>query len=185
MVASALCAEDAFRNERDLIVAYSDIVYEPRVIAALLAASGDVVTAIDRDWLALWRERSDDPLADAESLALDERGRILDIGGRPASLEAIQGQYIGLTRFTPTGKRRLLDLMARGRLGAWRAPKPLESLHFTDALAGLIDADQPVQAATIHGGWLEVDTPRDLALYDALWRRGDLHRFLALPGAKL
>jgi L-glutamine-phosphate cytidylyltransferase len=181
MVASLLCAEDALHGQADLLVAYSDIVYEPRVVAAVLAAAGDVVTAIDRDWLALWRKRSDDPLGDAESLLLDERDRILEIGRRPSSLDVIEGQYIGLTRLTPAGKRKLLDLMARGRSGAWTPPRPLESLHFTDALAGLIEAGEPVQAAPIRRGWLEVDTPQDLATYEALWQCGDLDRFLALP----
>lgn len=181
MVASLLCARDALRSERDLIVGYGDIVMEPKVVAALLDAPGDIATVIDQDWLSLWQQRSESPISDAETLRMTADGRITEIGGKPRSLDEIQGQYIGLTKFTRAGKDMLATFVNSVRGGATRLPRPLETAHFTDLLQGLILAGHEVRAAKIRGGWLEIDTREDLALYEHGLQDGSLHRFFK-PG---
>ncbi len=106
MVSTLLCARDLMRSEQELIVSYSDIVFEPRVVDALAGSAGDIVTVIDRNWLDLWKLRSDDPLSDAETLRLDGEARITEIGQRPRNSKRIQGQYVGLTKFTGAGRAR-------------------------------------------------------------------------------
>ena len=180
MVASMLSASEVFDGEGDVLIAYSDIVYEPQVLQTLLETPGDIVTVIDRNWLELWQARNEDPLLDAETLVLDGNDRILEIGQRPRSLEAIEGQYVGLTRFSPAGLRIAMDLIERARSGAWQAPKPIDNIHFTDLLAGLIATGEIVRAAPCYGGWLEIDTTTDLDVYEEMWRSGTLGRFVRL-----
>lgn len=181
MVASLLCADDVVRSDKDMIVAYGDIVYEPRVLRTLIETPGDVVTAVDLDWLELWRARNDDPLSDAETLRFDENGDILEIGRRPRALEDIDGQYIGLTKFTSSGKGAIHRLMSKAESGDWTSPRPPALMHFTDLLAGLIETGDPVRAALVHGGWLEVDTEGDLKTYETLLRDGEVADFCTLP----
>lgn len=166
IVASFLCARNALTNDRPVIVSYGDIVFEPRVVSALIEAPGDIVTTVDLDWLKLWQLRNDDPLNDAETLRLEKGGVISDIGRKPRSLGEIDAQYIGLTKFTAKGKRALLEFVASSSTPVWPLPKPVDQTHFTDLLRGLIAAGVEVRAAAIHGGWLEVDTPGDLKLYE-------------------
>ena len=177
MVSSLLCARSVLTCENDMIVGYGDIVFEPRVVTALLEAPGDIVTVVDLDWLDLWKLRSDDPLQDAETLRLAGDGRITEIGGRPERLEEIDGQYIGLTKFTPAGKKILLAFLEQAGTPDWPLSRPLQKTHFTDLLQGLSSSGHEVRAATIHGGWLEVDTPEDLAVYERELRAGTLERF--------
>jgi choline kinase len=179
MIASLLCADKRLRSANDLVVSYGDIVFERRVIEALLATRGDIATVIDLGWRRLWEARSDDPLSDAESLKLAADGAVTEIGRKAASLDEIEGQYIGLTKFTAAGKRALLDLVARAG-DDWPLPRPLDQTHFTDMLNGLIEAGARVEAAKVTGGWLEIDTPRDLEVYERLRARGELGRFFVL-----
>jgi len=181
MVESLLCARDALAADGPLIVSYGDIVFEPRLATDLIAAPGDIATVIDLDWLNLWRARSDNPLADAESLRIDGDGRITDIGHRVRTISEIEGQYIGLTKFSAAGKRTLLDFVARAGTNDWPYEKPLDEIHFTDLLSGIIAQGTEVRAVPVHSGWLEVDTPQDLAVYESLLADRSLGQFYALP----
>lgn len=181
MVTSLLCARPALESGSEVIVAYGDIIYEPRVLAALMAGPGDIATVIDRNWLALWRARANDPLADAESLRLNGRNQIIDMGRKVRSLEEIEAQYIGLTRFTANGIEQLLRFYDGAALDApWLMGRSRETCHMTDLLRGMIEAGHSITGAFTHGGWLEFDTIEDLTLYNRLLEESQLDPFLCL-----
>jgi len=96
MVASLHCAKPLFDGTDDVVVAYGDIVYEPRVLARLLATDAPIAVVVDLGWQRLWELRMDDPLSDAETMKLDAAGHIVELGRKPHSLADIQGQSIGL-----------------------------------------------------------------------------------------
>jgi choline kinase len=160
MVWTLFCAESEL--EGDVLLAYGDIVYSRRVLRALLACRADIAVTIDLDWEPYWRSRSEDPLADAETLKLDADGRILEIGQKPRSLAEIEGQYMGLMKFSPAGVIALKRVFHEAsRAGSLRG-KPVEKAYMTDLLQAMIDAGHRVDAAHVHGDWIEVDTVRDL-----------------------
>ena len=97
MVESLFCAVEEFTD--DPIVSYSDIVYERRVLEALLGSQSNISVAVDTNWRAYWEFRFEDPLSDAESLRLDAEGRIIDIGLPVDNIDDIEAQYMGLMRF--------------------------------------------------------------------------------------
>lgn len=164
MVASLMRAHD-WLLEAPCVVAYGDLAYHPDVVARLLADDRPIATTYDRRWLSLWASRFDDPREDAESLVVRE-GRVEEIGGRISDLGAVDGQYMGLLRFTPAGWHRI-DRWLRGR--------PLEErrrLQMTQMLDALIRDGIEVGAVPVDGRWCEVDTLRDLELYEDLLQRG-------------
>ena len=173
MVATLFCARDVFDGTADVIIAYGDIVYEPRVIEAVLDVDAPVTIAVDRDWAAYWASRMDDPLADAETLRFGDAGRIVDVGRRPGTLEEIEGQYIGLIRVRAQDAGRFVDEWDRiVRDDARRAPGAAAvgpGLYMTDLLQILIAGGWDVRGASIRNGWLEIDRPEDLDI--------DIHAF--------
>jgi choline kinase len=162
MVSTLFCAEADLVG--GALVTYGDIVYSASMLKPLLAASADIAVAIDLGWEAYWRARGDDPLADAETLRLDADGRILEIGQKPGSLDQIEGQYMGLMKFSASGVEILRSAyhgaVAQGSLRG----KPVEKAYMTDLLQHLIDLGHPVQAVPVRGDWVEVDTVGDLNL---------------------
>ena len=56
--------------------------------------------------------RSDDPLADAETFQLNSDQTVKLIGTRPESLEEIEGQYMGVLRFTHLGWKTFTNFTA-------------------------------------------------------------------------
>ena len=180
MVASLMCARDAFDGSDDVLVAYSDIVYEPRLVRAVAADTAPVSVVIDRAWRALWELRMADPLGDAETLRLGESGQILELGRRAQRYDDIEGQYIGLTRVAanaaPEWPRRFDALDPNG---SYEGRDP-DHMFMTAFLQLMIDDGERVQSVMVDGGWLEVDTCDDLDVYRELHERGALAQFVRL-----
>jgi len=177
MVESLFCAEGAFTD--DIIISYSDIVYEPGVLQALLDSDSDISVVVDRRWRALWERRFDDPLSDAETLRLDDRGDIIEIGQPPESFNQIEAQYIGLMRFRGAGVAALRDGYASmGKADRpWKAKRPVEGAYMTDLLSELILLGHRVHSVPIDGGWLEVDTVHDYQTYASMFEDGTIAEF--------
>lgn len=164
MVASLTCAR-AWLAADPVVVSYSDIFYPAAAVRALMAAPGDIAITYDPDWLAIWSRRFADPLSDAETFRTED-GRVVDIGRKTISLDDIQGQYMGLLKFTPAGWAAVENYL--GGL----TPERQDRLDMTSLLSGLIAADQKVQAVAVSGPWGEVDSKDDLDVYEAMVRTG-------------
>lgn len=148
--------------EGEIIVSYADIVYSPKILQKLLDSKSDISVIIDKDWESYWRARNDNPLDDAETLRLSKDGRILEIGQKPQTVDEIQGQYIGLMKFSTVGVAQIKAIfqaaMNKGKL----AGKSLENAYMTDLIQAAINAGLEVTSVPVNGGWVEIDTVDDL-----------------------
>ena len=160
MVHSLFCVEDELTS--DVIVSYSDIVYKPEIVRALLNSPADLAITIDTEWLSLWKRRMENPLDDAETLQLDGNGRVLDLGRKPHSIEEVQGQYMGLIKFSSNILNEVKGLYHSLDRRALYDGKKLPEMYMTTFLRELIQAGVPCQSVPIQGGWLEIDEPSDL-----------------------
>ncbi len=177
MVETLFCAEAEFGEE--VIVSYGDIVYEPRVLAALLTSRYEISVAVDENWRAYWEHRFEDPSNDAESLRLNEEGRITDIGNPVSDISEIEAQYMGLMRFKGGGVRALKE--ARNNFSPFHRPwmenRPPEQAYMTDLLMEMVLMGFPVHAVPVEGGWLEIDTVKDYETAAAMIENGTIDRF--------
>lgn len=163
MVMSLACA-DAWLQESGCIVSYSDIVYPSATVRALAQSQGDIAITYDVNWLALWARRFANPLDDAESFSVSPGGLLLDIGRRVASLGEINGQYMGLLRFSPAGWASVRRVLAG-------LPQPQQDrLDMTSLLRLLLAQGVAVNAVPVGEPWFEVDNPADLSLYADMLR---------------
>lgn len=158
MVGSLLCG-DAWLQQGDCLVCYTDLYYEADTIKRLAAAAGDIVIAFDPNWKALWQRRFKNPLDDAESFKLDEHGDITDIGRRVTDEGEIQGQYMGLLKFTPQGWRTVAEYLAS------QPGSVVDVLDMTTLLRNLIGRGVKIRAVAVQEPWYEVDRLEDLRVY--------------------
>lgn len=180
MVSTLFCAEALMQEEQDLLIAYGDIIYEPRVLQAVLQNNAPLSVAIDRQWRRFWEIRMDNPLADAETLKLDAQNCIVELGKKPREYSEIQGQYIGLIKVRG-------DQVAAFR-AAWHAldrratydGKEFDNMYMTSFLQHLINEGWEAKAAFTDNGWLEVDTVEDLDQYHRMHEAGQLASFMLL-----
>jgi L-glutamine-phosphate cytidylyltransferase len=165
----SLAAAAAWLRSSSVIVSYADIFYRAELVRALAGAPGPLVITYDRSWRALWTRRFADPLADAETFRVGPAGELLEIGGKTRRIEEIDGQYMGLLKFTPEAWRAVESLL--GTLD----PSVRERLDMTGLLSRLL-ARQAVAIGTLatDGQWGEIDNPGDVALYERMAREGGL-----------
>lgn len=166
MVHSLFCAREEFRG--DLLVLYSDIVYAPDIIQKMSHAQSSVSVAIDTDWLRLWKMRMTDPLSDAESLRLNARQEIVDIGRKPKSLSDIEGQYMGIIRIAQKAIPNLIHFYDSLDKTAKYDGRSFDQMYMTTFLRLYGEQVSPLKAVEVSGGWLEIDTLDDLNAYKSL-----------------
>lgn len=160
MVSSLCCARDWLMNE-ECIVSYSDIFYTSAAVTALLTNNDDISLTYDPNWLNLWRQRFSDPLYDAESFKLDDELYLTEIGNKTTDAALIQGQYMGLLKFSPVGWKQVE--MYRADLPAMMQ----DNMHMTGTLNAMIQQNNiKVRAFPYEGHWGEIDSPEDLACYE-------------------
>ncbi len=159
MVTSLSCARQWLAAE-PCIVSYSDIFYEASAVRSLMASPAALAITYSPDWLALWQKRFGDPLLDAETFRLHADGTLAEIGNQPQTVEQIQGQYMGLLRFTPQGWSEV------ARIREALTPAQRDRMHMTGTLQRTIDAGRlAISALPYRGVWGEVDCADDLAAY--------------------
>lgn len=144
------------------VVSYSDIIYPAGTIVQLLESRGDIVISYNTEWLEIWEARFDDPLTDAETFRINEKGVVVDIGNKANRLEEIQGQYMGLIKFTSSGWSDATDILSSLR------PDICDHMDMTTFLQELIKAGISIDAIPIKGRWFEFDCENDLRAYQRI-----------------
>ena len=167
MVMSLVAATEWLHSD-SVVISYADIFYRADIVRDLIAAPGDLVVAFDRSWRSLWSRRFVDPLSDAETFRTDAAGNLTDIGKRTTQIDDIEGQYMGLLKFTPNAWRAVEAV-----LGAVDA-KTRGAMDMTTLLRALLDLGFPVSTVGTSGQWGEIDSEADLELYEKMIKAGDL-----------
>lgn len=162
MVRSLLCASATLAEDTH-IISYGDIVYRPDFVRRLMDLDANIAITFDTRWFELWSARFEDPLLDAESFRHSD-GQLLSIGDKVLDVADIQGQYMGLLKFTPAGWRAVCSLVAT------LDEVVLDRLDMTSLLQRLLNSGQSIAVVPIDGGWVEVDEPQDITLYDSKTR---------------
>lgn len=159
MVSSLACASEWL--EKDACgVSYSDIFYDASAVSVLMSSSAKLAVTYDPNWRELWGKRFGNPLLDAETFRMDSNGALAEIGHKPRTVEEVEGQYMGLLRFTPAGWREIV------RIREGLMPQECDRMHMTGTLQKVIEAGRvSVSAIPYTGAWGEIDSAQDLAAY--------------------
>jgi choline kinase len=138
--------------EEDVVVAYADLLYEPSVLEAALAAQGDINLLVDRS-----------AVAPGHAL-VRMAGHAVQAIGRHIPVERADARFVGLTRLTLRGLGRLRPELER----AMRAAHVDQ--YYTVALTALAERGHPIEAVDVTGQrWCEIDLPVDLDRARRTW----------------
>jgi len=168
---SLMCArahlEDGF------VSTYADIVYRPEAVEKVVASPHDITLVCDTDWRRRYTDRSEHPEADAEKLVLDG-DRIVALS-RTIDPEAATGEFIGVLQMTPKGAEQFLAAFDGYRAkyqddDVFHEGRTFEKAYLIDLLAKMIASGVPMHAASVHGGYMEIDTTQDAELAERWWK---------------
>ena len=181
MVYSLFCAKSFMNKNEDLIVAYGDIIFEQKLLKKLINSKADISVIVDKAWLNLWNKRMDNPLEDAETLKLSNNNHIIEIGKKTDNYKDIQGQYIGLFKIAGNkieDFKKEWEIMDKNQI---YDGQNLQNIYMTSFLQHLISKGWNIKAVNIENGWLEIDTVKDLMIYEAMEEENTLKNLYEIP----
>lgn len=160
MVSSLLCAS-SWLESNTCIVSYSDVIYPAETIIKLSREEKDLVIAYNTEWLSLWEKRFKNPLDDAETFKINSDGTLLELGKKASNISEIEGQYMGLLKFTPCSWKVVKDYLTEDN-------SQISRLDMTSLLGKLLTRGVKIYTVPIRNRWFEIDNERDIALYPSL-----------------
>lgn len=167
MVFTLFCAEPAMQDD-DLLIAYGDIVFNDEVLKKVIQSNSDISVVVDKDWKKYWSARMENPLEDAETLKIDDKGYINELGKKPNSYDEIEGQYIGLIKIKQSMLPKFKDYYRGLDKTKIYDGKDFENMFMTSFLQNISDNLSPLTPVFINNGWMEVDAPSDLHFHNFL-----------------
>lgn len=159
MIYSLFCAEE-WLEKNDFVISYSDIFYTPKIVESLIKSDAEISITYDKNFAKLWGQRFSDPLSDLESFKIDENSFLQEIGKKSKSLDEIQGQFMGLLKFTSAGWKIAKNILKH---------HDIKKLDCTSALQILISNQVKIKAVAIDDMWGEIDNANDLKLYEKIY----------------
>ena len=164
MVESLMAAKAEFDD--DVIVSYSDILFEEKMLKAMMKSEADFAVAVDDNWMPYWEKRYGRVDFDTESLALDENDNIVELGLEDPKLEEIDARYVGLLKFSKDGLEQIQKIMEEAYANYEDKPwqqsgKTVRKAYMTDLLQAVIESGKAVKAEKFQNGWIEFDTNED------------------------
>lgn len=162
--------EEAMKLGEDVIVSYSDILYEDSVVKALLSSSEPIAAIVDIDWEEYYQGRTLHPITEAENVVIGDKGEMLKVGKNVFTSglsKDKQGEFIGLWKFTPEGIGIFLKHFDRlnstlAKTDPYQNSKEWQKSYITDIFQEMIDNGEKIHCVLIRKNWWEMDTPEDL-----------------------
>ena len=149
-----------------VLVTYSDIVFEQKIIQQMLEITDGIRLAVDLDWKKHYQNRTMHTLSEAENV-LVENGRILQIRKNiPKSSQNQQiGEFLGAVMLSSDHVKILLERysnLKKSHRGTFHNSLSLSKAYITDMLQEIINCGINVYPVFTEGGCFEIDTPEDL-----------------------
>jgi len=182
--------ETLFRAEKemdeDLLILYSDSVYEKRIIEAAIASPADIGVTADADYWDYWSARMDEPEKDIESFIVGEGGKIADLGDTSCPREDAAVRYVGIIKVSKKGAEVFKKIYREAKAKYFNDPSPwfrsknFKTAYMTSLLQAIIASGQDVLPIYIKRGWLEFDTAEDYERTAEWIKNGSISRFINL-----
>ena len=149
----------------NIIIAYSDILFESNVVKRLLESDHDISAVVDIDWKGYYVGRKDHPIEEAENVIFNSNNEIVKIGKMSTGKEEVHGEFIGMIKLTHKGSEIFKKNFHRVKKLYWGKPfqraKTFQNAYLTDMIQELVDIGIKVHCVIIERGWKEIDTVED------------------------
>ncbi len=151
--------------EGEVIIFYSDILFEKQVVERLLESKKDISIVVDIDWKSYYEGRKDHPIEEAENVIFDAESNVVEIGKILTKKHDVHGEFIGMMKLTSRGSEIFKKHFNRSKKLFWGKPfqraQTFEKAYLTDMIQEMVDLGVPIHCVIIERGWQEIDTVED------------------------
>ena len=149
----------------NIIIAYSDILFNSSVVKRLLESDHDISVVVDIDWRGYYVGRKDHPISEAENVIFNSNNEVEKIGKINTGKEEVHGEFIGMIKLSNRGTEIFKEHFHRLKKIYWNKPfqraKIFQKAYLTDFIQELVDIGIKVHCVIIESGWKEIDTVED------------------------
>jgi len=160
---SLFYAEEAICGH--VFCAYSDILFDAKVVQRVLESPHDISVVVDKDWRGYYDGRRDHPLEEAENIIFDADNKVISAGKIMATKNDVHGEFIGMIKFSPRGANVYKRYFHRSKKlykgQPFQRAKVFEKAYLTDLIQEMADLGVPIHCVIIEQGWKEIDTIED------------------------
>ena len=163
IMGSLMEAKDFLKN--DVLVLYSDIIFELKILKQILDSKGDISIAIDMTWEKMYEGRTEHPKSEAENVQLNKAKKIIKIKKNIKNENNDVGEFLGIVKFSPYGSGLFVkqyEELIKTHVGTFQQAPSVLKAYLTDMIQELIDSKIDVEPVIISGKWYEIDTAQDL-----------------------
>tara|TARA_B100000767_G_scaffold143925_1_gene135832 strand:+ start:495 stop:1214 length:720 start_codon:yes stop_codon:yes gene_type:complete len=144
-------------NDSDVIITYSDIIYDKANIKRLLNQRSDISTLVDFKWKKIWIKKKK-LLSDSESLKI-KKNKIIELGKPTKDIKKIDGRYVGVIKISKNILPGIQNLY-------WKSiaknSRKFRKIDMTNFLNFLIKKKYELNFVKLSGNWNEYDDFVDL-----------------------
>lgn len=152
----------------DVIISYTDIVYDTSIVKKLLNFEGDIGLAVDMNWEEAYVGRTDHPIAEAANI-LSKNNSILKIGHKTETFgkfdDNMIGEFLGIMKLSKKGANMLrnrYEELEKLSISKFFENRTFVFGYIVDIIQDMINQGTVVNSVEISGNWCEIDTLQDL-----------------------
>lgn len=151
--------------EGDVLIAYGDILFKPKIIEKLISVKANIAIAVDTSWESRYLDRKEHPISEAENVVVGAENKLIEVGKVLEDKKRANGEFIGMMKINSIGATILKDAFHKSKRlfndKPFQRASKFEEAYLTDMLQELVDTKNEVDCVCIQGGWAEIDTPED------------------------
>lgn len=162
ILGSLMEAKHVLKN--DILVLYSDIIFELKVIQEILNSNEDISIAVDMNWQKNYEGRIEHPVSEAENVELDNN-KIIKIRKNIQNQNNKVGEFLGIIKFSKNGSELFVkkyEELIKNHNGSFHHAESLSKAYLTDMIQDLIESKICITPVFVSGKWCEIDTMEDL-----------------------
>lgn len=163
ILGSLMEAKEFLKN--DVLVLYSDIIFELKIVQQILDSKKDISIAVDMNWKKMYEGRTEHPISEAENVQFDYSKKIIKIQKNIQDQNNNIGEFLGIMKFSQKGSELFVkeyDKLSKNHSGVFHEASSLSRAYITDMIQELVDSKIDVEPIFISGRWCEIDTMQDL-----------------------
>jgi len=149
---SLFCAKKFFND--DIIVCFSDIIYEKKILNKIIKTKKDISIAVDKKWKNRYLKRFDHPFSQADKV-ISKNGKVLKIGKNIPTCKS-NGEFLGIFRFSKV----IAPILIKNYMKIKKTYNS-KSLQIHDFFNYLVKKKITVYPLYVKGKYMEIDTFND------------------------
>jgi len=146
-----------FDKNHDIVISYSDILYDNKDLKNLIKSKKDITTLIDFNWKKAWKKKGK-LLEDSETLKIKNQ-KIVSIGKKTRNIKDIDARFIGITKFSSNVITKLQNIYESHLK---KNPSKFKKMDMTNFFNFIIKKKFSIFFTRSNKQWYEFDDKGDL-----------------------